>query len=219
MAPPKNINDVLLERLAEGLDSTSQLTHTLLNEIKESEADFATVKTELNILRENVKALSDVIRDGNGATSILTRMALIEQRISNIEKWLESHIDVHQNSQKDLSSIKDDVEAVSKKVGEIVGTVTEVKDKITEEEKRHRNSIDKELELQHEKKKSDQKVSEERQTAMIRLLVGLLIGIGGLIGTQLLQLPNCNGPRAATPEVRYIHVPMSSASTNASQHP
>jgi proteic killer suppression protein len=94
MAEMPNTSEILLARLAEGLDSTAKMTQALLSDLRESEADFAAMKTELNILKENVKGLAELVRDG-GTSSILTKVALIEQSIDTIKKWMDNHVDVH----------------------------------------------------------------------------------------------------------------------------
>lgn len=101
-------SDLLLAHLAESLESTSKLTQALLSDLRESEADFAVVKTELRILQENVKSLSQIINEGTdgAAVSILTRAALVEEKLDNINKWIDNHVDVHQRTKKDLYDIR-----------------------------------------------------------------------------------------------------------------
>jgi chromosome segregation ATPase len=195
MATSKTTNDLFLERLAEGLDSTSKLTHALLSEIRDSEADFASIKTELSILRENVKGLSEIVREGNGATSILTRIALIEARIQNIEKWMETHIDLHQEENADVSKAQEQLKDLDKKIAALTSVVNELKSHADDIEKKRRESIDRELELQHEDKKSKIGVAAERQQTIIKVLGALLLAVLGAAGGYLAN--SCHGTAGA----------------------
>ncbi|HVI39526.1 MAG TPA: hypothetical protein VM577_02610, partial [Anaerovoracaceae bacterium] len=59
---------------------------------------FATIKTELRILVENVKELSSLIRDSESDISGLkTQIAVLEKAVSELEEWVKSkkHKDEH----------------------------------------------------------------------------------------------------------------------------
>ena len=71
------------------LEATSEQVEKLLNEVRDSEVDFAAIKTELRILCENVKDLSSILRDGDGKVSLLTKIALIEHKLAEVEKSVE----------------------------------------------------------------------------------------------------------------------------------
>lgn len=80
-----------VEEFIKDLEATSDQVQKLLDEVRESEVDFAAIKTELRILCERVKELSAIIRDGEGGISLLTRLALLEQKFTQLEKILEKH--------------------------------------------------------------------------------------------------------------------------------
>lgn len=50
---------------------------------------MATVKTKLEAVSISVEALSGVVRDGNGKGSLITRLALAEKAIEDIEKGFD----------------------------------------------------------------------------------------------------------------------------------
>lgn len=177
----KSANELIFERLAEGLDSTSKLTHALLTEIRESEADFAAIKTEMAILKENVKSLSVIVREGNGAASLLTQIALLEHQIEQIDKWMENHVTVHQKVKADISVFKDRqaelmtrVTALEKEVRNLVDFVEEGRKSEIED---MRIDLMQKKDLEHQKEKSAEKVKEERQAATIKFLVALIIAM------------------------------------------
>jgi len=177
-------SDILLARLAEGLDSTAKMTQALLSDLRESEADFASMKTELSFLKENVKGLSELIRDG-GTSSILTRVALIEQNIDNIKKWMDNHVDVHQRVKKEFTNIRSQIFELEKRLTTVEGIVGEIEQENDEQERVSRINIDREIELAHERKKTDEKVRAERQEATVKVVAALIIGALGLIGGYL----------------------------------
>lgn len=84
-----NIDQVILEQFIRDLESTSEALEKLLDQVQESSIDLAAHKTELRILCEEVRRLSNIVR-GEGGISLVTRMALIEQRMQELEKdWQE----------------------------------------------------------------------------------------------------------------------------------
>jgi chromosome segregation ATPase len=181
MTQPRTANDVIFERLAEGLDSTSKLTHALLTEIRESEADFSAIKTEMAILKENVKSLSVIVREGNGAASLLTQIALLEQKVENIDKWIESHMAVHQRSKDSLEDVKERMAGLTTRLSNLEKEVHELVEYIEEGRRSEiedmRIDLQQKKDLEHQKEKSAEKVKEERQAAIIKFLVALIIAI------------------------------------------
>lgn len=84
-----NIDQLLLDQFIRDLENTSEALEKLLDLVQESEVDLAAHKTELRILCEEVKRLSSIVR-GEGGVSLVTRMALLEQRMAELEKdWQE----------------------------------------------------------------------------------------------------------------------------------
>jgi methyl-accepting chemotaxis protein len=72
--------------LLKSLQSVTTLMNNLLSDIKEHAASLALVKAKLESLTENVEALSHVVRDGNGKGSMMTRLALAEKSLEDIEE-------------------------------------------------------------------------------------------------------------------------------------
>jgi|SRR5690606_13072033 len=124
--PEIKTNEILLARLAEGLDSTAQLTQALLSDLRESEGDFVAMKTELSILKENVQSLSNLVKDG-GTSSLLTKIALVEQNIANIKQWVDNHFDVHQRLKTDASEIRKQILDIENRLSFVELTVKEIK--------------------------------------------------------------------------------------------
>src|SRR5271157_4930655 len=169
-----NTSELLLARLAEGLDSTAKMTQALLSDLRDSEADFAAMKTELNILKENVKGLSEVIRDG-GTSSILTRVALIEQSLDNIRKWMDNHVDVHQRMKKDFTEFRNLISEIERRLSSAEDTISEIEQEKKEHEKEIKTKNEREMDLVHEQKKNDDKLRSERRSEVTKLIVAVVI--------------------------------------------
>lgn len=188
----RNSNDLILEKLADGLDSTASLTKALLSEIRESEADFATIKTELSILRENVKCLSEIICDGKGSKSIITSVALIEQNIQTINKWLESHITIHQTIKSDYDQLQFDLNDIQNKLDNIEKMIDSLQMHRIEDEKKIKLNTEREIELQHEDKKTRIVAKGERQATIAKIIGAILIAIIGALSGWIVN--NINQP-------------------------
>ena len=84
-----NIDSVLIEQFNRELSETTEVIEKLLDQVQEGQVEFAAVKTELRILCEEVRRLSSIIRGENGI-SIVTRQALVEQKMEALEQlWQE----------------------------------------------------------------------------------------------------------------------------------
>ena len=184
----KTTHELMFEKLADGLDSTTNLTRALLSEIKESEGDFAAIKTELTILRENVKGLSSIVREGNGETSLITKMALIEKEVKDISKWTDNHIDIHQRSKQSISSLKDSFESLEKRLEKLETSFKDYKNKIDSNERKikekedaetkaMRDSIHREHELTHEKNKTEISIKKEKQSFYLKIIAIVILTI------------------------------------------
>jgi len=171
---PTPVQHNLLQKLTEGFENNNKLTQTLIEEIVESEADFASVKTELHILRDNVKSLSEIIREGSGAASIITKIALLEQRLSVIDKWVEKQ----EEKEKENTEFKSVID---------VGLVTikthleEIKKHLEEIGERHDQEDKENQELVFEKKKTKISTTAERHNAIMKIVTAVAIAVVGLI--------------------------------------
>ncbi len=100
MPPLKHNNGDIYDELERDIEATSDQVKDLLKEIQDGHVSFAELKLHLKVLSEIVTELSSILRDSKGGQSLLTRVALIEQKIDasnkgldKIEKILEKHID------------------------------------------------------------------------------------------------------------------------------
>lgn len=78
----------LFEEFIKDLEQTAAQVQLLLTEIRDSKIDAATIKAELKFLVDNVKQLSNIIREGGESGSVLTRLALLEQSMKDVKKYM-----------------------------------------------------------------------------------------------------------------------------------
>ena len=76
------------EELLRSLDATTLLIQNLIGDIKEHSSALILIKAKLESLNENVEILSHIVRDGNGSGSVITRLALAEKTLGDLEDSL-----------------------------------------------------------------------------------------------------------------------------------
>ena len=83
----------LINQIASGLATTTELIQSLSSEIKENAIDVAIMKADLTNLNGDVRSLSKILKEGNGTAPVLSRIAVLEssskqigETISNLDK-------------------------------------------------------------------------------------------------------------------------------------
>lgn len=107
--------DDIIEEFSKRLEETSRLTKTLLTEIKDSEADFFIVKTELLTLKGNLEALIRLVKDSDNI-SIATKLAVLEEKVSNINSWIEDHNELHSDIDEEIKDINSKLIIIDKEI-------------------------------------------------------------------------------------------------------
>lgn len=75
--------------LVRSLESATAMMQDLLGDIRANATSLTELKIKLESLTEMVHTLSKVVRDGNGKGSMITRLALVEQSVENLDEYLE----------------------------------------------------------------------------------------------------------------------------------
>ena len=75
---------ILIENLSANVATTSQLINSLLGDIRDNAANLMELKLKMESLSENVKSITNIVRDGNGKGSMVTRVAVLEKAIEDI---------------------------------------------------------------------------------------------------------------------------------------
>lgn len=76
---------LLIENLSANIATTSQLINSLLGDIRDNAANLMELKLKMESLSENVKSITNIVRDGNGKGSMVTRVAVLEKAIEDLE--------------------------------------------------------------------------------------------------------------------------------------
>ena len=117
-------DNVLVEELLRSIQSTTSLIQSLMKEIKDNASALATLEVKLESLSESAKTLSKIVRDDNGNKSILTRIALAENDLTDLyTNYKEFKVHVY----KKLEEMKDET---SKVRNEITKSADEIKEEV-----------------------------------------------------------------------------------------
>lgn len=111
---PSSRNNIA-EDLAKSLEAATTLMQDLLGDIKDNALSLADLKAKLESLTNNVETLSYIVRDGNGKGSMITRLALVEKSIED----MEDH----------YGEIKETLEKLSTKIEDMVKSEKEIEER------------------------------------------------------------------------------------------
>lgn len=112
---PTSENNKLAEELAKSLESATALMQDLLGDIKDNATSLALVKAKLESLSSSVEALSHIVRNDNGKGSMITRLALAEKSLEDLEEHFDKFSDDVCDAIKDLkTNIADEKELHAK---------------------------------------------------------------------------------------------------------
>jgi len=111
--PLKQNNGDIYDELEKDIEATSNQVKDLLREVQEGQVHFTELKSHLNMLSSIVNELSSILKDSKGGQSLITRVALIEQKIEStnksldkIEKLIEKHISEDKESDDKSNNAK-----------------------------------------------------------------------------------------------------------------
>ena len=88
---PSNNNKELVEDLAKTLQSTTAIMQSLLGEIHDNATTLAVLREKLESLKSKVESLSSTIKDGNGKESLITRFAIVENDMEDLDKKIDHY--------------------------------------------------------------------------------------------------------------------------------
>jgi len=79
------------ERLVEEFsEDLALILQTFIEETQDAKIVIARIETEIKRLKEDIGGLNKVIRDGNGQPPIITRIAVLEEKLNEIKTHIES---------------------------------------------------------------------------------------------------------------------------------
>lgn len=209
----RGVNDLMLKHLMEGMVNTGAMTDLLLKTVQDTTINLATLKTELSILRDNVKSISSIVQEGNGNVSILTKIALVEQKLDSIDKYIKDHETVHVLNNQDIKEIREKVFELEDKFISLEYMVNDIsvrlakqeqieEDRYSEERRQMMDSINKEEDT---KKKSEKEIEKEWQQFYLKvvstIVLGIITALGGWLATHFLGQSSDDVPEKEVPQL------------------
>jgi len=77
----------LVEEFSEDL---ALILETFIEETQDAKVVIARIETEMGRLKEDISSLNKTIRDGNGQPPLITRIAVVEEKIGEVKTKIES---------------------------------------------------------------------------------------------------------------------------------
>jgi|TARA_R110001632_G_scaffold63265_1_gene151259 50S ribosomal subunit-associated GTPase HflX len=77
----------LVEEFSEDL---AIILETFIEETQDAKVVVARIETEIGRLKDDITSLNKTIRDGNGQPPLITRIAVVEEKIAEIKSKIES---------------------------------------------------------------------------------------------------------------------------------
>ncbi len=79
------------ERLVEEFsEDLAYILQTFIDETQDAKVVISRIETEIIRLKEDINGLNKLIRDGNGQPPMITRIAVLEEKIAEIKEKIES---------------------------------------------------------------------------------------------------------------------------------
>jgi hypothetical protein len=119
MTSSGNANNEVVGDLAKSLQVTTSLMQTLLSEIQDNATTLAVLREKFDTLGDKVQSLSRLVRDDNGEKSVITRLALIERTIEDINEDL---LEIKTRTDADTKSLHSRISGVKDMVYKEVKT-------------------------------------------------------------------------------------------------
>lgn len=113
----------LINQIASGLATTTELIQSLSTEIKDNAIELAIIKADLTNVTGDVRTLSKILREGNGTAPVLSRIAVLETSAAQMATSLTS-------MQGDVEKAKQKLDVLINKVEDTITTKKlEIEDK------------------------------------------------------------------------------------------
>ena len=79
------------ERLVEEFsEDLALILQTFIEETQDAKIVVARIESEIGRLKEDITGLNKTIRDGNGQPPLITRIAVLEERVAEIKTHIEA---------------------------------------------------------------------------------------------------------------------------------
>jgi hypothetical protein len=109
MTSSEKSNNEVVGDLAKSLQVTTSLMQTLLSEIQDNATTLAVLREKFDTLGDKVQSLSRLVHDDNGEKSVITKLALIEKTIDDIN---EDILEIKTRADADTKSLHSRISVV-----------------------------------------------------------------------------------------------------------
>ena len=76
--------------VAEFSDDLAIILETFIGETQDAKVVIARIESEIGRLKDDIGSLNRTIRDGNGQPPLITRIAVVEEKVGEIKSNIES---------------------------------------------------------------------------------------------------------------------------------
>jgi vacuolar-type H+-ATPase subunit E/Vma4 len=84
-----NGSSLLIEMITKGLEETKNIAQNIQNENQSNALVLTTLRTEVNVLRQQADWLIKAVRDETGDRSLMARVLILESDVKNLDEWLD----------------------------------------------------------------------------------------------------------------------------------
>jgi len=149
------------------------LIQSLLRELKSSQSELSKMKSELSHLHDNVRDLSRTIREGNGDMSVLTKQAVLEAKIIN----LEDHAKDHKRMYSDVRELKNSHDKFYSQLILLDSKVEQHEEEIDRTSRITQNSIDIQLADVRADALAKKELKKERNSQIIKIIFSAIAAV------------------------------------------
>jgi hypothetical protein len=159
------------------------LIRSLLRELKSSQSELSKMKSELADLHSNVRDLSRTIREGNGDMSVLTKQAVLEAKIMNIEEDIKYSKRMH----SDVRELKSDHDKFLSKLILLDSQVAQHDEDIDRTSRITQNSIDIQLADVRADALAKKEMKKERNMQIIKIIFSAIAAVVSFVVGHFLK--------------------------------
>lgn len=164
-------------------DPNKNLVDNLLKELKTSQSEFIKVKTDIASLNDSVRDLSRTIRLGNGDMSVLAKLAVLEEKIDNVEE----DVTYQKKMYSDIKELKGNVDQLHAQLLILDKSVEVLDADVSEATRASQSSINNEIELSRAETLAKKEIQKEKHTQVIKLIFAIVTAIVSFIVGHFLK--------------------------------
>jgi len=92
-------NEELVAQLASAVELTTGMLKRMLSHHSVQREELETFREDFKRLRDRISRIVQVLHEGNGERPLLTRVAILEEKVEGIEKDIETMLEAKRSAQ------------------------------------------------------------------------------------------------------------------------